>query len=212
MDALGIERAHLVGNSMGGRVAIEVGLRHPDRVARLGAALSRRRLHQARLPPARAAAAPRARPAARTASPATRWRASSGRCSPTPTRSTRAWPTSSSTSSSASTLRRRALRVPVRRAQHLPRQRRTAATASTRGWPSSRRRRCSSGARTTSSSRRRFERHVGGGCPPPSRSSSRAAATCPQVEQPAGHRPARAFFARVDALGARRRPRRALAA
>src|SRR5215213_10785759 len=32
MDALEIERAHLVGNSMGGRVAIEVGLRSPDRV------------------------------------------------------------------------------------------------------------------------------------------------------------------------------------
>ncbi len=32
MDALGIERAHLVGNSMGGRVSIEVGLRHPERV------------------------------------------------------------------------------------------------------------------------------------------------------------------------------------
>jgi pimeloyl-ACP methyl ester carboxylesterase len=32
MDALGIERAHLVGNSLGGRVAIEVGLAAPDRV------------------------------------------------------------------------------------------------------------------------------------------------------------------------------------
>ncbi len=32
MDALGIESAHLVGNSMGGRVAIEVGLRAPERV------------------------------------------------------------------------------------------------------------------------------------------------------------------------------------
>src|SRR6478609_1646288 len=32
MDALGIESAHLVGNSMGGRVAIEVGLRAPARV------------------------------------------------------------------------------------------------------------------------------------------------------------------------------------
>jgi pimeloyl-ACP methyl ester carboxylesterase len=32
MDALGIERAHLVGNSMGGRVALEVGLERPDRV------------------------------------------------------------------------------------------------------------------------------------------------------------------------------------
>src|SRR6201991_816127 len=31
MDALDIERAHLVGNSMGGRVAIEVGLQRPDR-------------------------------------------------------------------------------------------------------------------------------------------------------------------------------------
>ena len=29
MDALGIERAHLIGNSMGGRVALEVGLREP---------------------------------------------------------------------------------------------------------------------------------------------------------------------------------------
>jgi pimeloyl-ACP methyl ester carboxylesterase len=36
MDQLGIERAHLVGNSMGGRVALEVGLRRPDRVHALG--------------------------------------------------------------------------------------------------------------------------------------------------------------------------------
>jgi len=36
MDQLGIERAHLVGNSMGGRVAIEVGLRRPERVRTLG--------------------------------------------------------------------------------------------------------------------------------------------------------------------------------
>jgi pimeloyl-ACP methyl ester carboxylesterase len=36
IDALGYERAHLVGNSMGGRVAIEVGLRAPERVGRLG--------------------------------------------------------------------------------------------------------------------------------------------------------------------------------
>jgi pimeloyl-ACP methyl ester carboxylesterase len=35
MDALGIERAHLVGNSMGGRVALELGLRYPERVGRL---------------------------------------------------------------------------------------------------------------------------------------------------------------------------------
>jgi pimeloyl-ACP methyl ester carboxylesterase len=36
MDELGIARAHLVGNSMGGRVAIEVGLQAPERVAALG--------------------------------------------------------------------------------------------------------------------------------------------------------------------------------
>jgi pimeloyl-ACP methyl ester carboxylesterase len=36
LDALELERAHLVGNSMGGRVAIEVGLRYPERVGRIG--------------------------------------------------------------------------------------------------------------------------------------------------------------------------------
>ena len=35
LDRLGIERARLVGNSMGGRIAIEVGLRAPERVDRL---------------------------------------------------------------------------------------------------------------------------------------------------------------------------------
>ena len=35
MDALGIGRAHLVGNSMGGRIAIEMGLQEPDRVGAL---------------------------------------------------------------------------------------------------------------------------------------------------------------------------------
>ena len=36
LDALELERPHLVGNSLGGRIALEVGLRHPDRVGRLG--------------------------------------------------------------------------------------------------------------------------------------------------------------------------------
>lgn len=50
MDELGIERAHLVGNSLGGRVAIEVGLSAPERVAGLGllcpaVAFVRRGLH-----------------------------------------------------------------------------------------------------------------------------------------------------------------------
>jgi pimeloyl-ACP methyl ester carboxylesterase len=35
MDAEGINRAHLVGNSLGGRVSIEVGLQAPDRVRSL---------------------------------------------------------------------------------------------------------------------------------------------------------------------------------
>ncbi len=35
LDALGLDRVDVVGNSMGGRVALELGLRHPDRVRRL---------------------------------------------------------------------------------------------------------------------------------------------------------------------------------
>jgi pimeloyl-ACP methyl ester carboxylesterase len=35
LDALELDRAHLVGNSMGGRVALEAGLRTPQRVRRL---------------------------------------------------------------------------------------------------------------------------------------------------------------------------------
>ena len=35
MDAMGIDRAHVVGNSMGGRVALEMGLEHPERVGGL---------------------------------------------------------------------------------------------------------------------------------------------------------------------------------
>ena len=35
LDAAGIESAHLIGNSMGGRVAFEVGFRHADRVNRI---------------------------------------------------------------------------------------------------------------------------------------------------------------------------------
>jgi pimeloyl-ACP methyl ester carboxylesterase len=35
MDGLDIDSAHLVGNSMGGRVALEAGMSHPDRVERL---------------------------------------------------------------------------------------------------------------------------------------------------------------------------------
>jgi pimeloyl-ACP methyl ester carboxylesterase len=36
LDALELERANIVGNSLGGRVALEMGLVHPERVERLG--------------------------------------------------------------------------------------------------------------------------------------------------------------------------------
>jgi pimeloyl-ACP methyl ester carboxylesterase len=36
LDALEIERAHLVGNSLGGRIALEVGMEAPERVLALG--------------------------------------------------------------------------------------------------------------------------------------------------------------------------------
>src|SRR2546421_2768167 len=36
MDELGIDKSHVVGNSMGGRIAIELGLMTPDRVDALG--------------------------------------------------------------------------------------------------------------------------------------------------------------------------------
>jgi len=36
MDALRVDRAHLLGNSLGGRIALEMALRHPGRVGRLG--------------------------------------------------------------------------------------------------------------------------------------------------------------------------------
>ncbi|MGI8573228.1 MAG: alpha/beta fold hydrolase [Solirubrobacteraceae bacterium] len=36
LDELGVSHAHIVGNSMGGRIAIELGLTYPDRVRALG--------------------------------------------------------------------------------------------------------------------------------------------------------------------------------
>jgi len=36
LDALAIDRAHLIGNSLGGRIALEIALRDPGRVGRLG--------------------------------------------------------------------------------------------------------------------------------------------------------------------------------
>ena len=64
MDSMGIDRAHIVGNSMGGRVAIEMGARAPRARRRPGAAVPRRGVRAARVAPRRARAAPRARAAA----------------------------------------------------------------------------------------------------------------------------------------------------
>jgi 2-hydroxymuconate-semialdehyde hydrolase len=36
LDALDVERAHVVGNSFGGSIALSLAIHHPDRVARLG--------------------------------------------------------------------------------------------------------------------------------------------------------------------------------
>lgn len=49
LDELGIDRAHLIGNSMGGRIAIEAALRVPervDRVALLAPAVAMKKLRQ----------------------------------------------------------------------------------------------------------------------------------------------------------------------
>ena len=65
LDALGIQRAHLVGMSMGGMIAQTLAARHPDRVATLTSIFSttgHRRVGQ----PARSTVARLARPPART--------------------------------------------------------------------------------------------------------------------------------------------------
>ena len=132
MDALEIDRAHLVGNSMGGRVAIEVGLERPDRVGGIAllspaVAFVRRDWHWAvRFARPELGMLPHSLGRGRI-------ERSSGRCSPTATWSTRAWPTSWSTSSSASTARRRPAGVPRLGAQRSTSRTRSAAAASIRG-------------------------------------------------------------------------------
>ena len=158
---------------------------HPERVARARPAVPGRRVRQARVPPDRAAPAPRARRCCRTASRAAWSRSSSGRCSPTPTRSTRASPTSSSTSSSASTpAPARASPSSPRAPQHLPRR----ALRPRRLLPAAAR------ARAAGAVRLGHARHAdpaglqaprrAAGCRAPSRSCSTAAATCRRSSAP----------------------------
>ena len=77
LDALEIDRATSIGNSLGGRVALEVGLRHPERVSRLGAARAVAGLAaRPALGAAAAAGAPGARAAAARAAAGGRGRSS----------------------------------------------------------------------------------------------------------------------------------------
>lgn len=92
MDALGVDRTHVVGNSMGGRVALEVGLRAPERVGGSCCSVPPSRSSSAACIPSSACCGPSSA-CCPTASHG-RWSpASSSRCSPTPTRWTRASPT-----------------------------------------------------------------------------------------------------------------------
>ena len=172
MDALGIERAHLVGNSMGGRVGAR------GRPAR---ARARRRRWRCCVPavafvkrgchPIVRAAAPGARPAApplhaRAWSPRQFWSMFADPDARRPQRRRRR----RRRVPAHLRARRRPPRLPGRGAQHLPRQALRHAAASTRAWPSSSRPRCSSGARTTALDPRRLQ-------------APRRASGCPRAEQ-----------------------------
>ena len=173
------------GNSIGGRVALELGLRAPERVAGLALLCPAVAFVKRGLAPARAAAAPRARRAAAPVHPRDGRGPLLGAVRRPATTSTRRWPTSSSTSSSASyasagariaflaAARNIYLDEPVRARRLLPAPR-----------PSSRRPRCSSGARTTSSSRPAFRHHVEQWLPGAEQIVFEGCGHVPQVERP----------------------------
>ena len=200
MDELDIERAHFVGNSMGGKVALEVGLRWPERVAGLAllspavAFVKRDFSPIVRLLRPSSAFSP-------TASPAGWSPGSSGACSPTATRSTPASPTSPSTSSSASTARP-APASPSCGAQHLPR----CALRPRRLLPAPGRARAP-GAVHLGLARQahpgRLLRHVAQWLPGAEQIVLRDCGHVPQIERPEQTNGLlRRFFAQVDALGA----------
>ena len=85
MDELGIAQAHIVGNSMGGRIAIEIGADGPRAGRRARPAVPGGRLDQARPASGRAPAAPGVRPAPSRIPPHRSSRRSSGACSATAT-------------------------------------------------------------------------------------------------------------------------------
>ena len=150
----GIDQAHLVGNSMGGRVAIEVALDAPERVASLSllapaVAFRRRRelVPLVKLLRPELASIPHAMRAG------ARPPAALEPCSPGPSASTRRSRTSSA-DEFCRTYRSRAARVAffAAAAEHLPRRPVGRAAGSGRAWPSSSRRRSSCGATPTASS------------------------------------------------------------
>ena len=213
MDAMGIERAHLVGNSMGGRVAIELGARRSPSASSSLSLLA---------PGARLAAPPRAGAAGEAAAPraggdpahaaATRSSASSsGACSRARSASTPRPPTSPPTSSAAPTARASARIAFFAAARNIYLEEPDGERGFWTRLPSSRRRRCSSGA---TSDRlvpaallppRRARR-----CPTRARWCSSECGHVPQVELPERTNAlVRDFIGRAQALG--RRARRAAA-
>ena len=150
MDALGIESAHLVGNSMGGRVALEIGLRQPERVRSIAAlcpavAFVKRDFHPlVRLLRPELGLLPHK--LRRGIVERQLW---SMFCDPDaldPSMADVVVDEFQRIYGSAGAPRR----LLRERPEHLPRQAVRPAAASTRAWPTSSRPRCSSGARTTS--------------------------------------------------------------
>ena len=203
-------RAHLVGNSMGGRVAIEVGLRAPERVKASRCCAPRSRSSAASGTRSCALLRPEFGLLPHNIAPRARSPRSSGACSPTATRSTPPWPTSSSTSSAASTpprargspsstaARNIYLERPFGRGGFYPRLADLDVPALfVWGTPRQARARRASPPRRQLAAERR------------ARSSSRAAATCPRSSVPRRRsRSSRTSSPQADARFARRRPAR----
>ena len=136
MDQLEIARAHVVGNSMGGRVAIEMGLTRARADPRARAAVSRGGVDQARASSDRPAAAARVRPAPAYVPPLGRRVAVLEHVlRPRPDRSRRRRPGGRRVPAASTTPPAPATRCSRARATSTSR-RRSDATASTAGWPS----------------------------------------------------------------------------
>ena len=210
MDALDVGRAHLVGNSMGGRVAIEMGLRAPERVAGLAllapaVAFVKRDWHpivrlmrpELGLLPHNLGRSPRRAPVLEPVRRSRPGRSQHGRRRrrrvPAHLRERRArgWPSSPRRATSTSS-------VP------------SGAAASTRAWPSSRRPSLFVWGACDRLIPPGFKRHVAQWLPDAEQIVLEDCGHVPQVErseQTIGL--LRRFFGRVDALGARRARARA---